>query len=109
MSASTTVRDYRPVYLGDDVACNQGDDGGRALEIVEIEGRHETAIEAVSRALEREGAGREGDSVAGVRDVEAALAILAGWVSPGGRAFVHDGAGGVWGSISALHGCASLS
>ena len=67
------------------------------FEIAEIEGRrgrHEAAIEAVSRALEREGAGasgsrwrgfliraregaRQGDSAAGVRDVEAALAILA--------------------------------
>ena len=67
------------------------------FEIAEIEGRrgrHDVAIEAVSRALEREGAeasgsrwrglliratesARKGDSGAGVRDVEAALSILA--------------------------------
>ena len=67
------------------------------FEIAEIEGRrgrHESAIEAVSRALEREGAeasgsrwrglliraiegARQGDSASGVRDVDAALAILA--------------------------------
>ena len=67
------------------------------FEIAEIEGRrgrHESAIEAVSRALEREGAeasgsrwrglliraiegARKGDSAAGLRDVEEALAILA--------------------------------